>query len=188
MASYWQKKIFIIALILAIAIPISTARRRRSKDADKYLRDLCSKTDDSKKCWNILEPKSHQFADPDERDVANVVIELAIAKSKEIRDKLGQRSFSDSDNGKLKQKYRSCSKNYNEIDRNLELAQRSLDSDDYRNISDQIDDAGEELKRCRLDFVADPLDPSYIGDPNTEFGLYLDMVRVSVGRLGDSDA
>lgn len=181
MCSYWQKKILIliiITLILTIAIPISSAHKRRSKDAEKYIiRDLCSKTEDSDKCWNILK---HKFNHSDERDIANNVIELAIAKSKEIREQW----FSYSKNDNLKLKYRSCWKNYNEVDRNIVQAQRNLDSDDYRNISDQIDDAQGESDKCRQVFE---YDPTRVGDPNHEFGLYLDMVRVAVDRLEDSD-
>lgn len=187
MASHLQKAI-VITLILAIAIPISTAHRRRrgrrsDDDTEKYLRDICSGTDRSDDCWNILKSELHRFhGDSNGRGVVNAVIELAIAKSKEIRDKL-DRWFSDSDNDELKEKYHSCSENYDDGERSLEKARRDLDdSDDCGRISDKINGAGEELEKCKRVFGSDSFDPAHVGDRNKELQLYLDIVRAAADR------
>ncbi|XP_057811527.1 pectinesterase inhibitor-like [Salvia miltiorrhiza] len=186
MASYSQKTIF-IALILAMAAPISTSHRRRWRRSDRewnseqYLRDLCSETDRSDVCWNILRSELHRF---DDGDIAAGVIDLAVAKSKAIGDQLNQ-WYRDSNDDRMKNKYHSCSKNYDDVDRNLEQAQRNLDSDDNRRISDQIDDAEEELEECRREFGSGSFDPGHVEDRNNELRLYLDMVRVAVNRLED---
>ncbi|KAH6764453.1 hypothetical protein C2S52_013398 [Perilla frutescens var. hirtella] len=190
----WRKMIF-IAVILAITIPISSGHRSRSRrldnsnkdDIEKYLRDLCSETDKPDMCWNILKSELHKFDnDSDDIDIIDGVIELAIEKSKEIRDKLDQ-WFSDSNDENLKKKYHSCSKNYNEVDRNLEEAHRNLDSDDYRRIFDQIDDAEDELDKCKQEFGSDSFDPGHVRDRNNELVLYLDIVRAAADCLEDYD-
>ncbi|KAH6795829.1 hypothetical protein C2S51_036815 [Perilla frutescens var. frutescens] len=195
MDTCWRKMIF-IAVILAIAIPISSGHRRRSRrlddsnkdDTEKYLRGLCSETDKPDMCWNILKSELHKFDDDSyDIDIIDGVIELAIEKSKEIRDKLDQ-WFSDSNDENLKKKYHSCLKNYNEVDRNLEEAYRNLDSDDYRRISDQIDDAEDELDKCKQEFGSDSFDPGHVEDRNNELGLYLDIVRVAADCLEDYQA
>lgn len=185
MASHSQK-IILVTLILTIAIPVSTSHRKKwgesSKDTEQYLRDLCTKTDRSEECWKILKPELYRFGDSDEGTVAGAVIDLAIAKSDEIHDKLKQ-DYSDSKNDELKEKYNSCSRNYNDVNRNLVAARRDLDSDVRRNIAVQIKDAGEELKKCKREFEKESFDPAHIRDRNKEIGLYLEIVRAAAHGL-----
>ncbi|KAH6820326.1 hypothetical protein C2S53_016990 [Perilla frutescens var. hirtella] len=182
-----------IAFILAIAIPISTGHRRRhgwrrSDNTQQCLKDLCSEIDRSDECWNILKSESHEFDDSDEKGIAKGVIDMAIAKSKEIHDRLNH-YHSDSRDDKLKEKYHACSKNYNNASRNLVVVRRNLDSGDhYRNIHVQLDGAKEELKKCKREFREGRFDPGHVGDRNKELGIYLDIVRVATDRLArDND-
>lgn len=170
-----------IALIFTIAIPISMGHREKS-ETEKDLRDLCSQTNRSKECWKIIKSELTRFNDNDYRSVAGVIIDLAIAKSDDIHEKLNQ-LYKDSRDDTLKDKYISCSKNYNDANRNLVVAKRNLDSDDYRYIPVQIDDAVQELKSCRRGFDRDSFDPAHIRNRNKEFGLYLDVVKVATDRL-----
>lgn len=183
--------IILIALILAITIPISSAHRRRrrrshhdhnsdsSDETEHSLRDLCSETDRSDACWDILKPEIRRFDGSDDGDIADHVIDLAADKSKEIRDKLKQ-WHSDSDNDELKKKYHSCSKNYNDVDHSLKEARKNLDSD-------QVEEAEKELEKCEREFDGDSFDPAHVGDRNKELRLYLDMVRVASDRLENYD-
>ncbi|KAL8033890.1 hypothetical protein ABFX02_13G185400 [Erythranthe guttata] len=180
--AYYLHRIIFVALVVAIAVPSSLGRRERS-DLENDLRDLCSQTNKTKKCWNIIKSEFSRFSDADgNKGVAGVVIDLAIAKSDEIHDKLNQ-LYDDSKNDELKEKYLSCSKNYNDASRNLDLARRNLDSDDYRNISVQIDDTSDELKSCRHEFKKDSFDPAHIRNRNKEFKIYVEIVKVATDRL-----
>ncbi|KAL1535471.1 hypothetical protein AAHA92_28245 [Salvia divinorum] len=94
MASYWKKTI-IIALIVAIAAPISAADNRRSRrshhgsnpdDAEQYLRDLCSETDRPDECLHVVKSELHRFDHGG--DINDKIIALASEKSKEFRDQL----------------------------------------------------------------------------------------------------
>ncbi|KAH6777849.1 hypothetical protein C2S51_009161 [Perilla frutescens var. frutescens] len=180
-----------IAVILAIAIPNSTChRRRRSRrsdflnrhDTEQNLRDLCSRTNRSDVCLNILKSELHRFDNSDDRDIVDGVIDLATEKSKVIGEQLDQ-WFRDSNDDNLKEKYHSCSDSYNDVERNLQEMHRNLDSDDYRRISSQIDDAEERLKECKREFGSNSFDPGHVGDRNNELKLYLDMVRAASDRL-----
>ncbi|KAK4440307.1 hypothetical protein Salat_0365600 [Sesamum alatum] len=179
--AYSSQKIISIALILVIAIPSSLGRRERS-ETETDLRDLCSETRKPKQCRKIIKSQFSIFEETDSRSVAGAVIDLAVAKADEIHDKLNQ-LYQDSGDDKLKEKYISCSKNYNDAHRNLDLAKRNLDSNDYQNIPVQVDDTLEELKSCRHEFRKDSFDPAHIRNRNKEFGVYVDIVKVAADRL-----
>ncbi|KAL1535468.1 hypothetical protein AAHA92_28243 [Salvia divinorum] len=190
MASYWKKTI-IIALIVAIAAPISAADKRRSRrshhgsnpdDAEQYLRDLCSETDRPDECLHVVKSELHRFDHGG--DVNDKIIALASEKSKEFRDQL-KRWHKDSNDEGLKEKYRSCSSNYNDINRDLQQLRRSLDSDDDRKISDLIKDIEHELDECRREFGRGSFDPGHVEDRNNELGIYSDLVKGVVEGLRD---
>ncbi|XP_057812147.1 uncharacterized protein LOC131026319 [Salvia miltiorrhiza] len=188
MVSYLQKMMF-IALTIAIAVPYSRSHRRRSHDSDsnnteQYLRDLCSETDRSDVCWNILKSELRRFDDCDDRDISDGVIDLAKEKSKVIRDQLKQ-WHTDSNDDSLKEKYHLCWENYNDVYRDLQEASKNLGSDDYKKISDQIDDAEDELDECRREFGPGSFDPGHVEDRNNELEIYLDVVRAAADRLED---
>ena len=165
MASYLHKTI-LIALILAITIPISSARYRikskTSNDVVQQLRDHCSESDSV--------------------SIADCTISVAMQKAEAFSDEL-YKWYKDTNDVKWKEKYRLCSKNYIEVDRNLKMARRSLDSDDYRIISDQIDDAREELDKCKCEIGPSLFEPGHVVDRNNELGLYLIFARAATGRL-----
>lgn len=91
--------------------------------------------------------------------------------------------YKDTNDVRWKEKYRLCSKNYIEVDRNLKMARRSLDSDDYRLISDQIDDAREELDKCKCKMGPSLFEPGHVVDRNNELGFYLIFAQAAIGRL-----
>ncbi|KAL2244559.1 pectinesterase inhibitor [Sesamum indicum] len=179
--AYSSHKILSIALLMLISVPSSLGRPQKS-ETETDLRDLCSNTRKPKQCWKIIKPQLSSFDVTDSRSVAGAVIDLAVAKAQEIHDKLNQ-LFQDSRDDKLKEKYISCSKNYNDANRNLDLAKRNLDSNDYQNIPVQVDDTLEELKSCRHEFDKDSFDPAHIKNRNKEFGVYVDIVKVATDRL-----
>ncbi|KAL7099138.1 hypothetical protein ACP275_09G063900 [Erythranthe tilingii] len=184
MAYYSLDRIISIALIvLAIAVTSSLGRRDKS-DIEKDLRDLCSQTNRTEECSYVVKSEFNTFEDTDgSKGVAGVVIDLAIAKAREIHDDLN-RLYGGSKDKDLKFKYISCSKNYNDANRNLGLVKKMLDSNrNYRFIAVEINDTVQELKGCMLEFSKDPFDPAHIRDRNKEFGLYLEIATVATNRL-----
>lgn len=180
-----SKKIIFVALIITITVPTSMCNRegwRRSDETDKnteqYLIDLCSQTNRSNDCWKILKPESYRFNGSDEKTAIEAVIDLAANKSKIIHDRLNK-LYTDSRNEQLKEKYITCSKNYNDVNRNLVVARQNVDSKNHKSISVQLKDAVEELKSCEREFEWGSFDPAHIGDRNKELGLYLDIVSVA---------
>lgn len=180
------RKISFIALILTLAIPVSAGdhaeRSRRSENIEQFLKDLCSETEKSNECWNILKSELNRFTSSDERTIAGDAADLAIAKSKEIYDELYQYHLDSEDEG-LKKKYLLCAKNYYDANCNLVLARRNLDFDENPNISNEVSDAEEELNNCEHEFEEELFDPARVGDRNEELGLYLGIVRAASARL-----
>ncbi|KAL1537593.1 hypothetical protein AAHA92_30088 [Salvia divinorum] len=161
MASYLHKTILFIALILAITTPISSDR---SNDVvQQYLGDLCPETDD------IV-------------GIADCMISLAMQKAEALGDELNK-WHKVSTGERSEEKYRTCSKSYVEVGRNLKMARRSLDSDDYRMILDEIDDAREELDECGNEFGPGLFEPGHVVDRNNELRFYLILARAATGRL-----
>lgn len=185
-------KISFIALILTLAIPVSTdhieksRRLKHSENIEQFLKDLCSETEKSNECWNILKSESNRFNNSDDRTVAGDVADLAIAKSKEIYDEIYQYHL-DSKDEELKKKYLLCAKNYYDANCNLVLARRNLDFDENPNISNEMSDAEEELNNCEREFKEESFDPARVGDRNEELGLYLGIVRAAATRLPNDD-
>ncbi|KAL7139489.1 hypothetical protein ABFS83_09G055100 [Erythranthe nasuta] len=184
MALSLDRIIFVALITLAIAVTSSLGRRDKS-DIEKDLRDLCSQTNRTKECLSVIKSELNTFQDTDgsSKGVAGVVIDLAIAKAREIHDDLN-RLYGGSKDEDLKFKYITCSKNYNDANRNLELVKKMLDSNrNYRFIAVEINDTVQELKGCILEFSKDPFDPAHIRDRNKEFGLYLEIATIATNRL-----
>lgn len=207
------QKMLLIALILSIAIPISIGHRENSQNESdsgddsepesdddgyysdpgidvggddseigRYLRDLCSDTKKSNQCWKIIKPEINRFTDTDINNVAGIVIDLAREKSNEIKEKLNQLHQESRDDA-LKDKYISCSRNYNDASHDLETAKGNLDSDDYQRIQDRVKDVAKELKSCKHQFGKKSYDPAHIWDRNKEFGRYVEIVKTATKRF-----
>ncbi|GFQ04469.1 hypothetical protein PHJA_002590800 [Phtheirospermum japonicum] len=174
-------RIILIALISVIAISPSLGHNKNS-EVEKYLRDICSKTNESKWSWEIIKSELHQFNDTDPRKIADTIIVLAKTKGEQIHVELN-RLYEGSRDGKLIYKYGSCSKNYSDAIRNLYLARRDIELNTDRNIVFEIDDAFEELNSCGLQFDNDSFDPAHIRNRIREFRVYLQIVKVATDSL-----
>ncbi|KAL7131252.1 hypothetical protein ABFS83_13G185900 [Erythranthe nasuta] len=180
--AYSLLRIIFVALIFAISATSSLGRREKS-EIEKDLRDLCSETNRTKECWYVIKSELNRFTDADgSKGVAGVVIDLAIAKAGEIHGELNK-LYSGSTDENLKFKYISCSKNYNDANRNLELAKKMVDTNHNRFIAVEIYDTVQELRSCMLEFTKDSFDPAHISNMNKEFGLYVGIVKVATNRL-----
>ncbi|KAG8370073.1 hypothetical protein BUALT_Bualt14G0079700 [Buddleja alternifolia] len=181
MAYSLYRTILFIALFVAFTIPSSLCHKDDS-NSETILRDLCSRIERSKECVDIIKSELSRFEDSGCNDVAGPVIDLAREKAEQIRDMLNK-LHEDSNDDKLKEKYLSCSSNYNDAGRNLDLAKRSFDSNDHRSIPEQVNDTEEELESCRREFDEGAFDPAHIRDRNKEFEVYVDLLKVTIDRL-----
>lgn len=173
-------RIISITLILMFAIPASSARHyHEKKDGD--LRDLCSETHDSKLCWKLLKSERSKFH-TDTKGMVKAAIDLARGKAEEIHLQL-DRFREESTNEQLKQKYRSCSKNYNDAIGDLNGAKEMLRKRGYSGIPVLVDDVIEEVKSCHNNFDNGAFDPAHVQNRNKEFRVYADLVKVAVDRL-----
>ncbi|KAL1538424.1 hypothetical protein AAHA92_27174 [Salvia divinorum] len=183
MASNSQKTI-LLALILAISIPISKCGEEESSTR---LDELCSENNRPNDCRNILKSEWSRFDLSDDRAVAGAVVELAIAKSKEIYDRIYQHHLDSGDEG-LKSKYLSCAISYYDANCNLEMARRTLDFDEFPDISGDVGGVEEEVVSCRREFREESLDPGRARGADEEIGLYLEMIRAAAGRVPKEEA
>ncbi|KAK4440313.1 hypothetical protein Salat_0366200 [Sesamum alatum] len=171
-----------IALMFAIAVPSSMGHKQKS-ELEKALRDLSSETTKPEESWKILNSEFSRFNGSDRRGVLAVVIDLAIAKGNELHGRLNRLFEEASFDDKLKYEYISCSKNYNDAIRNLNLAKRSLDPNHYWNLRIQVDDTVQELQSCIHEYDKDLVDPQHFRNRNKEFEVYIDIVKVAADRL-----
>ncbi|CAA0832246.1 Unknown protein [Striga hermonthica] len=200
--AFTSQQIIAIALIFTLSISPSFAHksehkhkhkhkhhkeRRDRNEIERELRDLSSQTSNPDASWRIIKPELDNFNDTDPTIVTAVLLELAITRGDQIHDQLNN-YHEDSRNDELKSKYLSCSKNYNDAVRNLNLAKYNLESENYEDIPIQIEDTQQELEGCRGDFCEGSFDPGHIGDRINEFEVYVDIVKVSVDRLLDFDS
>lgn len=170
-----------ITVILMFAIPASSARHHHKKEKDGDLRSLCSKTHDPDICWKLLKPERSRFH-TDTTGVVEVAMDLAKVKANEIQDKLS-RLGEESKNEKMKEKYRSCSKNYSDAIRDLIEAKRMLRKREYSGIAVLVDDVIDEMKSCHNNFDNGASDPAHIQNRNMEFRVYADLLNVAVDCL-----
>ncbi|GFQ08858.1 hypothetical protein PHJA_003029800 [Phtheirospermum japonicum] len=168
--------------MIAISPSLGHKEISKSSEVEKYLRDISSKTNESKRSWEIIKPELSKFRDADPRKIADTIIVLAKTKGEEIHKELN-RLYEASRDDKLIYKYGSCSKNYNDANRNLYLARRDIELKTDRNIPIQINDTFEELNSCELQFDNDSFDPAHIRDRNREFRVYLQIVKVATDGL-----
>ncbi|KAL1537592.1 pectinesterase inhibitor-like [Salvia divinorum] len=189
MTSY--KKLILITLILTITIPISTAhrrgwRRRSPKrgdgNAEQFLRDICSKHEKADACLSLIKAEPRLFDHSNSVDAVSNVIDLALEKTDAFGDQLKQ-WYNDTNDGKVREKYGSCSENYDDVSVYLKNAQRDFDSDDYRRTTDRVDDAKRELKKCGRVFGSGSIDPGHVENRNNEIRIYLDIIRAATTRL-----
>ncbi|KAG8389234.1 hypothetical protein BUALT_Bualt02G0207600 [Buddleja alternifolia] len=179
--AYSVHGIMFFAFLFAFAIPFSLCHIEDS-DNETTLRDLCSQIERSSECIDIIKSKLSRFENSGCNDVTGPVMDLAREKAEQIRD-MFKGLHEDSNDDNLKEKYLSCSSNYNDVSRDLDVAKKSFDSNDYQNIHEQMDDIVEELESCREVFNKSAFYPTHVRDRNIEYEVYADLLKVTVDHL-----
>lgn len=190
MASYSQKLI-LITLILTITIPISTAHRRRwgrrspsrdDDDAEQFLRDICSSHEKADTCLSLIKGDPRLFDNSNSADAVSDVIDLALEKINAFGEQLNK-WYEDTNDDSIRDRYRTCAENYDDVRAHIKDARSDFGSDDFRSVADRVDEARDELERCNRVFGAGSIDPGHVGNRNNEIGIYLDIVRAATTRL-----
>ncbi|KAL0398162.1 UNVERIFIED_CONTAM: hypothetical protein Sradi_2159500 [Sesamum radiatum] len=167
-----------IALVFAIAVPSSMGHKHKP-EVEKALKEICAKTNKSEECWKIIKSQFSRFNTTDRRGVLGVLIDLAISKANENHHRLNRLFEEASFDDRLKYEYISCSKNYNDAIRNLNLAKRSLDPSHHLNVIVEVADTVQELQSCIHEYDKETIDPKHFRSRNEEFGVYIDIVNVA---------
>ena len=191
MASY-SKKLILITLILTITIPISTAHRRRwgrrspsrgdDKNAEQFLRDICSNHEKADACLSLIKGDPRLFDNSNSADAVSDVIDLALEKINAFGEQLNK-WYEDTNDNTIRERYGSCAENYDDVRAHIEDAKRDFGSDDLRSVADRVDEARDELDRCKRVFGPGSIDPGHVENRNNEIGIYLDIVRAAATRL-----
>ncbi|KAG8385145.1 hypothetical protein BUALT_Bualt03G0011300 [Buddleja alternifolia] len=193
--------LILISIILVTVTPSSASNQMTGIE----IKHLCSKTSNSARCYKLLKSNHHTDC------LAGSSVDLAYNKANKIRSELNSFSKATHDSH-MRNIYNSCSKNYDDAIRDLEVAKqnlnsdikgknqevkfivsivkprprwakRSFDSNDYQNIPEQVDDIEEELESCRHELDEGASDPAHIGDRNKEFGVYVDLLMGAIDCL-----
>ncbi|KAL8512978.1 hypothetical protein ACS0TY_019223 [Phlomoides rotata] len=156
---------------------------REDSEIGNYLRDICSDTEKPKQCWKIIKAEITRFTDTDSRNVAGIAVDLAIAKSTEIKDQLNQFNQKPAESA-LKVKYAFCLNSYNDAKHNLETVKGNIYTcGNCGNISTRVDNVTHDLTSCKERFDETGFDPANIRDRNKGFGHYVDIVRAAISRF-----
>ncbi|KAL6997136.1 hypothetical protein U1Q18_007259 [Sarracenia purpurea var. burkii] len=88
----------------------------------------------------------------------------------------------------LKDRYDSCSKNYHDAMRDLEVTKKLFKDRDHKRITVQVNDAVEETRDCKNHLEKSDSDSSDLKKKNKEFELLCDIVKVASRHLRDESS
>ncbi|KAL7142204.1 hypothetical protein ABFS83_08G108500 [Erythranthe nasuta] len=179
--SYYLRNIF-IALVLAIAVPSSLGgdwNIMTKPEVEKYLSDLCSQTNNTDYCLNLVESEVNGS---NNTTILSVAL-FALDSAKETVDKVHEdleRSYNETKDANLKNKYLQCSYNYNDAIRNFELVKKTFSNGDCEHILHRIDDTVEDVNRCSREFSDYSFEEGYLNwMTNNEFRTRLEFLRAA---------
>ncbi|KAK4440308.1 hypothetical protein Salat_0365700 [Sesamum alatum] len=169
--------LILISIVFMSIAPSSTCL----KLTDTEIKHLCSKTNNLGDCYKLLKSDPHT-ANVDARGLVEVSVDLASNKANKTHSLIN--SFvNTTHDSRLKNIYKLCSSNYNDIIRDLKGIKNYLHSGAYKNIHVQVKDASEEIKQCKKVFGGASSDHAHIKKKNKEFEFILSIVDVTSDNL-----
>ncbi|KAI3455855.1 hypothetical protein Pfo_012518 [Paulownia fortunei] len=169
--------LILVSIIFLSITPSSTCH----KITDTEIKHLCSKTSNLGGCYKLLK-SDHRTANVDARGLAEVAVDLASNKANKIHSQLNSFAKATHDS-RLRNIYNLCSKNYNDVIRDLKVTKNNLHSGAYRNMPVQVKDAYEEIKNCEKVFDGASSDQANIKKKNQDFEFLLSIVKVTSDNL-----
>lgn len=173
--------IFLSIIVISISPSSSSSSSLGHKLTDTEIKQLCSKTGNLESCYKILK-SDHRTSNVDARGLAEVSIDLASKKANQIHSELNSMAKA-TRNSRSRNTYSLCSKNYNDIIRDLEAAKNKLKLGAYNDIPIQVKDASEENKNCEQVFHGGPIDRAHLKKKINDVQLMLSIVTVMTNNL-----
>ncbi|KAL0352711.1 UNVERIFIED_CONTAM: hypothetical protein Sangu_0852400 [Sesamum angustifolium] len=170
--------VFILISIIFISITPSSIGQKLT---DTEIKHLCSKTNNLEGCYKLLK-SDPRTANVDARGLVEVSVDLASNKANKTHS-LFNSFINTTHDSRLKNIYKKCSSNYNDVIRDLKFIKNSLRSSAYKNIHVQVKDAFEEIKQCKKVFGGASNDRAHIKKKTQEFEFLLSIVDVTSGNL-----
>ncbi|PIM99405.1 hypothetical protein CDL12_28092 [Handroanthus impetiginosus] len=178
MAFFSTSAVMILTFVVfALATTPSTAH----KVTDTEIKHLCSKSSHPARCYELLK-SDHRTANVDAKGLVEVSVDLAAKKANKIHSQLNSFSKATHDS-RFRNLYDSCSKNYNDAIRNLEVAKSNLHSGAYKNIHAQVKDASEEIKTCEKVLGEASSDHAHIKKKSQDLEFRLNVVKITSDNL-----
>ncbi|KAK4415598.1 hypothetical protein Salat_2667200 [Sesamum alatum] len=178
MAIFGQSVVLILVSIVFMLLASSSIGHKLT---DVEIKQLCSKTNYLEGCYKLLK-SDPRTGNVDARGLAEVSVALASKKANKIHSLLNS-LVSATHNSRLRNIYKLCSSNYNDVVRDLKVIKNYLHSSAYKNIPVQVKDAAEEIKQCKKAFGVEPSDHVQIKKKMLEFELVLSIVDVTSDNL-----
>ncbi|KAL0374612.1 UNVERIFIED_CONTAM: hypothetical protein Sradi_3376900 [Sesamum radiatum] len=152
-----------------------------NKLTDTEIKHLCSKTNNLESCYKLLksDPRTKNV---DAKGLLEISVDLASKKANKTYSLIN--SFvNTTHDSRLKNIYKSCSSNYNDVIRDLKAIKKYLKSGAFKNIHVQVKDASEEIKQCKKVFGGTSRDGAHIKKKNQEFEFLISIVEVTSNNL-----
>ncbi|KAI3455856.1 hypothetical protein Pfo_012519 [Paulownia fortunei] len=167
----------LILIIFISIIPSSTGHKIK----DTEIKHLCSKTSNLGRCYKLLK-SDHRTTNVDAKGLAEVSVDLASNNANKIYSQLNSFAKATHDS-RLRNIYNSCSKNYDDAIRDLEVVKKNLHSGAYNNIPVQVKDVSEEIKSCEKVFNGASSDHANIKKRNQDFEFLISIVKITLDNL-----
>ncbi|KAG8385147.1 hypothetical protein BUALT_Bualt03G0011500 [Buddleja alternifolia] len=172
----------LISIIFLSITPSSTS----NQITDTEIKHLCSKTSNLVQCFKLLK-SDHRTSNVDAKGLSEISIDLTNNKANKIHSQLNSLVKATRDLH-MRNIYNSCSKNYDDAIRDLEVAKKNLKSDAYKNMHAQVKDASEEIKSCEKMFNgASSSDHAHIKKKNQYLEFLVSIVKVTADNLNMKD-
>lgn len=176
MAAYFTSSSSVLSLSVVLLLISLSSARPSVKVTDDVLSTVCSKTKNPSLCLQTLKADP-RAATGDLKGLCQVSIDLALAKAKDTKNYIGS-LIGQSNGPSLKEKYLSCSENYENSIGDLQDATGLLNSGDYNGVNLHASAAMTETDDCEENFKEPPFDPSQLPKRDEDFDFLCSIILV----------
>ncbi|KAK3013315.1 hypothetical protein RJ639_008077 [Escallonia herrerae] len=183
MASFGTLSMFLSFLIVLVCIAPTSLGRSHTEGELWY---LCSKTEHPWQCLKLLKSADIRYSRRNLNDITKVLIDITYNKGKEIHDTLNSLANEASDS-RIRRRFISCSKNYNDALRDLGIAKRNLLNGNYKVIPVEVNDILQEVKGCYDYFTRASRDRYRLKEKSEDFKLLCSILKQAVLLIYSND-
>ncbi|KAK2996873.1 hypothetical protein RJ639_025265 [Escallonia herrerae] len=175
MASFGTLSMFLSFFLVLVCIAPTSLGRSRTEGELWY---LCSKTEHPWQCLKLLKSADIRYSSRNLNDITKVLIDITYNKGKEIHDTLNSLA-NEARDSRIRRRFISCSKNYNDALRDLGVAKRNLLNGNYKVIPVEVNDALQEVKGCYDYFTRASRDRYRLKEKSEDFKLLCSILKVA---------